>query len=74
VTPTLATSEAAIAAGTQLLTAAEAAPRLGYRGRKGLNRLRADAGARVIPAIRQGRSFMFHWPTVVAHLSRRAQP
>lgn len=71
---TQALDEAAIAAGTKLLTADEIAPRLGYHGRKGLARLRADAGAGVVPAIRQGRGYMFHWPTVINHLNRKARP
>lgn len=68
------TTEEAIAAGTVLLSAAQAAPRLGYRGKKGLERLRADAVAGLVPAIRNGRSYQFHWPTVIAHLNRKARP
>ena len=65
-------SEDAIAAGTRLLTAAEAAPRLGYTGKRGVERLRAEAAARVIPGIRRGRRWMFHWPTVVSVLTKFA--
>jgi hypothetical protein len=65
-------SEDAIAAGTRLLTAAEAAPRLGYTGKRGVERLRAEAAARVIPGIRRGRRWMFHWPTVVSAITRFA--
>ena len=65
-------NEDAIAAGTRLLTAAEAAPRLGYIGKRGVERLRAEAAARVIPGIRRGRRWMFHWPTVVSALNRFA--
>ena len=64
--------EAAIAAGTRLISAAEAAPRLGFKGRKGIERLRALSAARIIPAVRMGRSYLYHWPTVTAALTRRA--
>lgn len=68
------TTEEAIAAGTVLLSAAEAAPRLGYRGKRGLERLRADAAAGIVPAIKTGQAYRFHWPTVILHLSRKARP
>ena len=63
--------ESAIAAGTVMLTAAEIAPRLGYNGRRGVEKVRALAGARIIPAFKPGRSYRFHWPTVVEAMNRR---
>ena len=60
--------EQAIALGTVTLTAAQAAPRLGYRGKKGLERFRAACAAKVIPAFRDGQQYRIHWPSVTAAL------
>lgn len=62
-----ALDEAAVAAGTVLLTAYELAPRLGLsRGRRGAETVRARAKAGLLPVYRPNpRTFLFHWPTVV---------
>jgi hypothetical protein len=60
--------ENAIALGTVTLSAEEAAPRLGYKGRKGLERFRGACAAGVIPAYHDGKSYRVHWPSLVARL------
>jgi hypothetical protein len=60
--------EVSIACGAVLLSAAEAAPRLGYQGRRGVERLRALSAARLVPAIEEPGSgrFRYHLPSVLA--------
>ena len=54
--------ETAIGLGSVMLTAAEMAPRLGCTARL----LRAQAEARLIPSVKIGKCYRFHWPTVLA--------
>lgn len=65
--------ESQIAAGTVTLTAAELAPRLGYKGKRGVEKVRALAAANVIPSFRPGRAYRFHWPTVIEALKGKAR-
>lgn len=58
--------ESQIAAGTVLLTAQELAPRLGLsRGKRGAEKVRLRARLGLLPVVRMGVRYMFHWPTVV---------
>lgn len=57
-----------IANGTQTLTVEEAAPRLGYKGQSGIERLRAQCKAGVVPAFFDGKAYRLHWPTVTKAL------
>ena len=63
--------EAAVAAGTVMLTAAELAPRLGLSaGHRGVRKIRNRARIGLIPCYRPNvRTYLFHWPTVVAALA-----
>lgn len=54
--------ETSIAAGSVLISAEEMAPRLGCTTRH----LRALADAKRIPAIKDGRTYRFHLPSVLA--------
>lgn len=65
--------ETAVAAGTVLLTAREIAPRLGLStSKRGVEIVRARARLGLLPAHRPNRrTYLFHWPTVVAHISAR---
>ena len=65
--------EAAIAAGTVMLTAQETAFRMGYTGRRGVERVRAMAAAKILPAFHPNpRVYRFHWPSVVEAIHRKA--
>jgi hypothetical protein len=69
-------AETQIIMGAVTLSAEEAAPRLGYQGRKGLERFRAACAGGVIPAFRDGKKgqWRIHWPTVTAALFGKAKP
>jgi len=54
--------ETSIALGSVMLSASEMAPRLGCTARG----LRAQAEARLIPAVQVGAGYRFHLPTVLA--------
>lgn len=60
--------ETQILMGTVTLAADEAAPRLGFEGKRGLERFRALCKAGKIPAFFDGHSYRAHWPTVTAAL------
>jgi hypothetical protein len=64
--------EAAVAAGTVMLTAYELAPRLGMKvGRRGAEKVRARAKIGALPCYRpNARTFLFHWPSVVEAVTR----
>ena len=66
--PAVFLRETQIRMGTVTLTADEAATRLGYEGKKGVERLRAQCSAGIIPAFRDGKAYRLHWPTVTATL------
>jgi len=58
--------ETSIALGSVMLSASEMAPRLGCTARG----LRAQAEARLIPAVQVGAGYRFHLPTVLASRSK----
>ena len=64
-------TEEQIAAGTVLLGAAELAQRLGFKGKRGLERCRGLMDAGTIPAWRDGKQYRAHWPTVVSTLAAK---
>jgi hypothetical protein len=61
--------ERQVAEGTVFLTATQLAPRIGYRGKKGIRKVIARAKIGDLPAVRQGRSFLFLWPQIRARLA-----
>lgn len=63
--------ESQIAAGTVLITAQELAPRLGLSaGKQGAEKVRLRARLGLLPVVRMGARYMFHWPTVVDFIHR----
>lgn len=63
--------EAAVAAGTVMLTSHELAPRIGFgSGQRGAQKVRNRAKLGLIPCYQpNSRTFLFHWPTVAAALA-----
>ena len=64
--------EEQILKGTRLLTAAEVAERMGYRGKRGTEKVREMMTAGVIPAWRPGRAgeWRAHWPTILQSINK----
>lgn len=63
--------EAAILAGTILLTPEELAERLHLSPKKGARSIREKVRNGTLPAIRiNSRHIRFHWPTVIDHFKR----
>lgn len=64
--------ETAVASGTRLLTPLEIAPRLGLTAsRRGAETVRSWARGGSLPCIRpNARTYLFHWPTVVAQAGK----
>lgn len=56
-----------IALGTVFLTAEEAAKRLGLSTRH----LRALTGAWLVPGIKDGNKYRYHWPSVVVGMGKK---
>jgi len=63
--------EAQIAAGTVMLTDEELAPRMGFAAtERGYRSVREAAARGAIPGRMVGRKWLFHWPTVVARVTK----
>ena len=64
--------EDAIVKGSVFLTAAEIAPRIGYgTGKRGAEKVRAQARLGKIPCYIRETRYLFHWPTVIERLNRQ---